>query len=149
MRWALYSLVVLFAGIAFAVLWPSIEQELQLLYHCHLNTSHLAQENARLVNEVNKKRLEIEKMREEMRQCKNDVENEYSAANRNYWYGVNVAVLIIAVIVTVLFFCCLYLCCVVVPWYSKLRSRQSQPSPVHPPRYSPQMVDFVGESDEY
>ena len=138
MRWLnlVVLLAILFAAIAIAVrvllnLRPYIEHELYLQYHCHLNTSHLAQENVRLVNEVKKKRQEIEEMREEMRQCKNDVEKEYSAANRSYWHGVNVTVSII----TVIGIFCLYFVCKVLVWCSRLRFWQGQPPPAQPPRY--------------
>ena len=68
---------VLVACAAMTALWPLIMDELQLQFHSHLNSSHQAQENVRLVNEVRKMRKDMEGTREKMKrcqQCENDVD---------------------------------------------------------------------------
>ena len=60
---------VLVACAAMTALWPLIMDELQLQFHSHLNSSHQAQENFRLVNEVRKMRKEMEGTREKMKRC--------------------------------------------------------------------------------
>ena len=67
--------------------WPSMANELQLQYQCHLNESYLALENTRLNSRIEECRRRDEKLRENLRQCENEIYNEHSAANRSFWGG--------------------------------------------------------------
>jgi hypothetical protein len=52
-----------------------------------LNESHQALENIRLNLRLEECRRRDEKLRENLRQCENEIHNEHSAANRSFWEG--------------------------------------------------------------
>ena len=97
--------------IAILALSPFIKEELLLQFQCHLNQSHLAQENVHLMAEVKRARQETEDMRERVQLCQSDADSEHSRANRSYWSGVEIAVVFIfsvefAVGISVWYVCC-------------------------------------------
>ena len=105
-------LFVIFASGLFTLWWPSLSKELTLLYHCHLNDTHRAQEITRLATKVEKLRNEVEEMREEKRQCLNDNDMEHSAANRSFWGGVMTCVCVeVAITFSFVLWWCCYLFC--------------------------------------
>ena len=66
---------------------PFLVEELRLQFRCHLNDTHLAQENFRLEAKMKKVRDEINSMREKVQFSQTEADNEYSRANRSYWNG--------------------------------------------------------------
>ena len=90
--------------------WPSIQNELQLQYQCHLNESDQAYENGRLNKRVDDCRKREDELNDRLRQCENDVNHEHSTASRSFWLGfffgmgaLIVFVIFIAILVTI---CC-------------------------------------------
>jgi hypothetical protein len=99
------------AALAVAILAcsPFLVEELKLQFRCHLNDSHLAQENLRLEAKMKKVRDEINSMREKVQFCQTEADNEYSRANRSYWGGFWHALVIV---VSLLGIAC---CCMCLP----------------------------------
>ena len=89
----LAGILVLLIGIL--VLLPFFKEELLLQFQCHLNESHLAYENLRLMAEVKRARQKTEDMRERVQLCQSDADSEHSRANRSFWEGVWMTVVII------------------------------------------------------
>ena len=92
--------------------WPTISKEFSLQYHCHLNDTHLAQENTRLAKKIKELRNEVNAVGEEKKQCLNDNDMEHSAANRSYWDGVWACICAEMMIISLLacWCCCLTIC---------------------------------------
>ena len=97
--------------IGILVLLPSFKGELLLQFQCHLNESHLAYENLRLAAEVKRARQETEDMREKEQLCQSDADSEHSRANRSYWSGVWMTVVIIFTIELAMGISIWYICC--------------------------------------
>ena len=104
----------------FKMCWPSIREEFVLLFQCHLNDTHLAQENSRLTMRIEKLRNEIEAVREEKKQCLNDNDMEHSAANRSFWAGVTACIYAEVAVIVPLVFCC----CRLMNWFRAPQVRQ-------------------------
>ena len=97
---------------AFNMCWPSVREELLLLFQCHLNESHLAQENVRLTREIEVLRNQVAELRDKNTQCLDDNDAEHSRANRSYWEGVTFAMATVGLVAITIFYCCVYICCV-------------------------------------
>ena len=93
------------------MIWPPVREELQLLLQCHLNESHLAQENVRLTREIEVLRNQVAELRDKNTQCLDDNDTEHSRANRSYWQGVTFTMAIVGLVAITIFCCCVYICC--------------------------------------
>lgn len=90
---------------------PFVQKEAWLQFQCHLNDSHLAQENVRLLSQVKKMRYEAEVAKEKVQQCQNDADSEYSRANRSYWHGTTAAIVAVLLLEGAIAFSIWYCCC--------------------------------------
>ena len=90
MTWFGVSAVCIGVMAYFAV--PYIHHELLLQFQCHLNATEQAQENVRLIKQLQKARAKIEELRDKVQNCQDNADSLYSIANRNYWVGINMAI---------------------------------------------------------
>ena len=102
---------VVTVAIATIVSLPFVRQEFQLQMNCHLNDSHLAQENIRLLERANEYMLRMDNMRQNVQLCKDEADSEHSRANRSYWEGFAHAVIGLVLLEIGLFGCIGFLCC--------------------------------------
>ena len=89
--------------------WPSIREEFVLQFQCHLNDTHLAQENIRLRRRLDKLQNEFDAVSEEKKQCLNDNDIKHCAASRSFWTGVTMCIcaeLLVAIYISLLVVCC-------------------------------------------
>ena len=120
--WCKFALIVLSVAILI-VLWPSIREELFLQFQCHLNDTHLAQENSRLKTRIDKLQNEVDAVGEEKKQCLNDNDMEHSAASRSFWTGVTMCICAELAVIAPLFCCC---CCY---WMNRFHAPQAPQAP--------------------
>ena len=104
------ALVIAIIGILVFGL-PFFKEELLLQVQCHLNESHLAYENLRLMAEVKRARQETEDMRERVQLSQSDADSEHSRANRSFWGGVWMTVVVIFTIELAVGISIWYMCC--------------------------------------
>ena len=106
------SLTILLALLG--MYWPSLLKELDLQLQCHLNDTHLAQENGRLRKQIEQLRNEADAVGEKKKQyCLNEKYTKHGpGASRNVWLWQGVMMCVHADVATIaLLLCCCCCCC--------------------------------------